>query len=319
MFFIENNILNIGNLLVREPESNYNNKASPNIISNIDIERLLKDPKKNYHRNSLISITLIDLTSDYFELNWKEDSTIFSKNQKPLIVNRSEDAKTVKKLFAIDFQNKNIVYNGPGQNYTHYHLRYVGLIFALYFTYKTFQIFLIEDKKNKLYLIMPILGIIVLLVNTIFGFPQNNFDPRTGDTFKVFYYSFLIPYPIIFVFKNIKLKKIKHILLISTFIFFTIINLGFPKSNSEDLDLEIKTSVENTILCEVNKTVINRTFITENKINCNDKSIQGNLNTKLSKIPYISIVLFIITIFILLTEFLTKKSKSIFSFFQKLK
>ena len=80
---------------------------------------------------------------------------------------------------------------------------------------------------------MPILGIIVLLVNTIFGFPQNNFDPRTGDTFKVFYYSFLIPYPIIFVLKNIKLKKIKHILLISTFIFFTIINLGFPKSNSE--------------------------------------------------------------------------------------
>ena len=74
-------MLGIGNLLDREPESNYNNKASLNIVTNLDFERLLKDPKKNYHRNSVISITLIDLISDYFELNWKEDSVMFNMDQ----------------------------------------------------------------------------------------------------------------------------------------------------------------------------------------------------------------------------------------------
>ena len=70
------------------------------------------------------------------------------------------------------------------------------------------------------------------------------------------------------------------------------------------------TSVENTIFCEINKTMINNTFITENKISCNDKSINGDLNTKLSNIPYVSIVLFIFSIFSMLPKFLRRKLKN---------
>ena len=113
---IENNILGIGNFLERNPEPNYNFKAPSNIIYNLDTERLLKDPKKNYHRDSLIAITLIDFTGDYFELNWKEDSVLFSKNIKPLIVSRDKDLDNENlKLFNLDAELKNIVYSGPGQ------------------------------------------------------------------------------------------------------------------------------------------------------------------------------------------------------------
>ena len=116
---IENNILGIGNFLERNPEPNYNFKAPSNIIYNLDTERLLKDPKKNYHRDSLIAITLIDFTGDYFELNWKEDSVLFSKNIKPLIVSRDKDLDNENlKLFNLDAELKNIVYSGPGPNYT---------------------------------------------------------------------------------------------------------------------------------------------------------------------------------------------------------
>ena len=46
LIFLENINLGIGNLYSRSPEENYNNKASSEIILNLDFERLLKDPKK---------------------------------------------------------------------------------------------------------------------------------------------------------------------------------------------------------------------------------------------------------------------------------
>lgn len=75
----ENYFLEIGNILDRQPEENYNNRADSKFIYSVDFERLRKDPKKDYHNESLLAITMIDLFSDYFELNWKEDSVLFSE------------------------------------------------------------------------------------------------------------------------------------------------------------------------------------------------------------------------------------------------
>ena len=132
-------------------------------------------------------------------------------------------------------------------------LKISNLLVSIFFIFLTFKYFFKEKKVNKAYLVFPFIGIFVLLINTIFGFPQNNFDPSFGDTYKVFYYSFLIPFSIIFLLKNINIKNFKNIVFILVFLLFTFVNLGFPKSNNENLDLEIKESVENTVFCELNK------------------------------------------------------------------
>lgn len=299
LIFLENFNLGIGNLYNRSPEDNYNNKANPQIILNVDLERLLKDPKKNYHKDSLFSITLIDLMSDYFELNWKEDSTLFSTNIKPLVVGELNVSNNeYYKLFYIDFDNKEIKYSGPGIEYLTYVTTYFSMIFSLFFLYLYFKVFFTNKLNEVFYNLFPLIGIFVLILNAVFGFPQNNFDPNVGDTFKVFYYSFLIPFPIIMIFKNIDFKKIKNYFFILLFIFFTYINLGFPKSNNEYLDLELKKRVENTLFCELNRAIFQTSFITENIIECKDIKNNGKIKTNFVHIPYISLGLFFLHLFL---------------------
>ena len=130
------------------------------------------------------------------------------------------------------------------------------------------------------------------MVNSLFGFPQNNFDPLVGDTLKVFYYSFLIPLPVLIVFKNLKRVKIKNVVFITLFLFFTIFNFGFPKANNENLDLAIKSNVENTLFCEINSIFIEPTFITENKIECSEINPGNKITTGIQNIPIFSTFLY---------------------------
>ena len=99
----------------------------------------------------------------------------------------------------------------------------------------------------------------------------------------MFYYSFLIPFSIIVVLKNINIKNFKNIVFILVFLLFTFVNLGFPKSNNENLDLEIKESVENTVFCELNKNIIENSFITEVKVQCIDQNVFGPIKTDIKK------------------------------------
>ena len=289
----ENYLLNIGNILDREPEKKYDNVAPFEFIYTLDVERLLKDPKKDYHKNSLFAITLIDLQNDYFELNWKEDSVLFSKNIKPLIVGSEKNPeKNYPRLFNIDWQSKNIIYAGPGQEYLIYFKDYIGLIISLVFLCLVLYYFYKESLTNKVYILFPFFGILILIINSIFGFPQNNFDPLVGDTLKVFYYSFLIPLPVLIVFKNLKRLKIKNMLFLILFIAFTIFNLGFPKANNEKFDLAIKSNVENTLFCEINSLFIEPTFITENKIECSEINPGNKISTSIRRIPIFSTCLY---------------------------
>jgi hypothetical protein len=288
----ENYWLGIGNVLQREAEENYDNQASLDFIYQLDFERLRKDPKKNYHRESLIAITVIDLYSDYFELNWKEDSVLFSKKIKPLIVERNLDKNLNLKLLNLERDLKHIVYSGPHPNYLPYQITYLGLFFSFLSFYLVFYYLFKKNTKHKEYIIFPFLGIMVLLINAILGFPQNNFDPNVADTFKVFYYSFLIPFSLLVIINNINFKKINNILLIIAFTIFSFINLGFPKVNDEKFDQFLIQSVENSLFCEVNSTFIEPTLAYENKINCIKFVPSGNISTNFQRIPYVSFLLF---------------------------
>ena len=84
--------------------------------------------------------------SDYFELNWKEDSTLFSKNIKPLVVGELKNSgDEYYKLFSLDFNNKEIKYFGPGLDYLTYVTTYIAMIFSLFFLYLYLKVFLLID------------------------------------------------------------------------------------------------------------------------------------------------------------------------------
>ena len=104
---------------------------------------------------------------------------LFSKNQIFL------------KLPELNLEKKEIIIFVQDEN-PNYFLRkttsaILGLVFFLFFL--TF--FQRADKKKKFF-IMPYVGYFILLIHVISGFPENNFDPKIGDTLKPFYYSFLL-------------------------------------------------------------------------------------------------------------------------------
>ena len=83
---------------------------------------------------------------------------------------------------------------------------------------------------------LPFCGLTILIINSL-GFPSKNFDPETGDLFKVHYYSFFVCISLIFLLAFIYSKtnyiRFTMILLIPVFL----ITIGFPKTmTSENLN-----------------------------------------------------------------------------------
>ena len=74
------------------------------------------------------------------------------------------------KLFSLDFDNKEIKYFGPGLDYLTYVTTYIAMIFSLFFLYLYLKVFFTNRLKDKFYNLFPLIGIFILLVNTIFTF-----------------------------------------------------------------------------------------------------------------------------------------------------
>ena len=309
LFFsnFENNRLGVGNVLNRSPEVQYQNLAEIQILYSIDLERLYKDPMKNYHKDSAIAITLLDTFGDYFELNWKEDSVLFSTNIKPIIVYKDVKNAELNKLFYLDLDKKNIVYNGPQPHYFDFIVNYLGIIFTfIFYLLLIFQLINTESNKLRIFLLAPFIGVGVLFANAYLGFPQLNYDPNTSDTFKVFYYSYLLVIPLCLIINKIKFSS-RSLALLIVYILFFAFNLGFPKQNNEDFDKKIVSQVETSITCFMDKNIFEPTFISDQTIDCNNLSKKKiNMNLENRNIPFTNNFLFLFLTFLL---FLTTSNK----------
>ena len=87
---------------------------------------------------------------------------------------------------------------------------------------------LIIKKINIEIYLFSLFGIAILLVQSVLGFPKQNWDPLVGDSIKPFYWIFLT---LSFVFIFIDLLSKKYIKFFAV-VFFIIVNLyilGFPK------------------------------------------------------------------------------------------
>ena len=159
----------------------------------INLFDLYFNPYRNYHADSLVGITLLDLFNDYFNRYWNHPRSLFSLDRVNL------------ELFS-DYPRRNL-----------------SVLLSILFIFYSF-------KKSNKYKLLYLIGLAVLTL-TAFGFFGLHFNPGKGDTVKTHYYFFLIAISFIFITldlfnsKNFWINYSKTIFLLVLFIFI----FGFPK------------------------------------------------------------------------------------------
>ena len=180
--FIENYITNENSILSRASYEKYDNKASLNILYKNPVGKSRQIGGFTLDENTLIGIALLDTFGDHFNFYWDKDISLFNKHRKNIIL-----ASESSELISFDFKNRFIFYNGPLKDKVDLLRSYTSYLFTLLlFTF--IFLFSFKDKKNRVFYLSPFIGMFILYINSL-GIPENNFDPFTSDTFKVFYYS----------------------------------------------------------------------------------------------------------------------------------
>ncbi len=284
VIFIEDSNVNNRNLLNPSHDKKYDNKAPFSIIYNLEVKDLVKTPYKNNLSSSFIGITLLDTFGDYFDLYWNNDSSNFFKNRKQLIIYKSENSKILP------------IYNSETKQFTVYSSKSdsnyansgdlirdsISWILTLLFYFLLFKLFRKKTQYKK-FLIAPFIGMLILLFTSISGFPVKNYDPLVSDTYKVFYYSYMVVIAFMFVsselFDRNFLKKFYFVPIILIFFFI----LGFPKVHSDEFDKKIVQMNSYSELCEVNDILLKTLSYPDS--DCSEKiKIADNTGTKLDSL-----------------------------------
>tara|TARA_B100001029_G_C15063999_1_gene461634 strand:+ start:18135 stop:19772 length:1638 start_codon:yes stop_codon:yes gene_type:complete len=203
-----------------QPES-YNDKADISFAYNINLRDLYSVPFSNYHRDSFISITLLDTFGDYFNIYWNNDESLF-RSDKKIFFNSRERAYLT--LFLSSFF-------------------YLSIIYVLS-----------KKIKYKYLLSSPFIGMLTMLGVSLFI----QFNSERGDMVKTYYYSYLLGISFVFLIaiylKYIKRNTYKYISVFIYILLFLFL-VGFPKT-SNDLRIELISQQNNTsILCRLNNNL----------------------------------------------------------------
>ncbi len=265
--FIENYITNENSILSRASYEKYDNKASLNILYKNPVGKSRQIGGFTLDENTLIGIALLDTFSDHFNFYWDKDISLFNKHRKNIIL-----ASESSELISFDFKNRFIFYNGPLKDKVDLLRSYTSYLFTLLlFTF--IFLFSFKDKKNRVFYLSPFIGMFILYINSL-GIPENNFDPFTSDTFKVFYYS---PFIILSFFYCLFFLVNKRFFVFFSiiFIFLNLYIVGFPKQDSSQYYSELEDLNSVNVLCEINKVIIHDI---DNKSYCVDQEREICLN-----------------------------------------
>ena len=258
----ENEQLNKFSVLDFQITENYNNSANLSIIYKNELGPRQSFNNFEFDVGTLLGITVLDTFSDHFNFFWDKDVSFFNQHRKEIIVENSS-----VNFFEIDTTNRNIKYNGPFKESLKNLRLIIGVCLTILF-YIFILFFSVKQKKYRLYILSPFIGMLILLINAL-GFPTNNFDPFVADTFKTFYYSpFLI---LSFTFLLISLKQMSifiQISLIVLYVFTMIFIYGFPKQDSSEYIADLNDRNVRSVMCETNKYLI---FDLNNKSECLSK------------------------------------------------
>ncbi len=227
---------------------NYKNVASIGFLTNLNMVDLLFSPTFGTQNDSFIGITLLDLFGDYYKVNLASNDNYFIYNQ--INIFESIDKKSLSRNF----------------------IELFSAIAFIFLVIKTSN----KNKQIKLFLLSPLIGMVVLLLNS-YGFPSMNFDPLKGDTVKVSYYAFFIS--LSFVFLVCELLKQTNVFkngFLIFLIFLMIYVLGFPKNDYSKISENIDTKIELSLFCTP-LSLFNSHTSSENCNNVVKKSCEYNL------------------------------------------
>ena len=142
-----------GNRIIDRPyDSEYDYKANPKILLNINLYEIVKHPffslNKNgetYHSKSVINILLLDTFGDYFNQIFDDEVNYFAKHRKNIFTNNSEVTFS---------ETRQINYKGIFNQYLINNLNHIRKLISLMFSvifYFSILIFSYRDKPNRKY------------------------------------------------------------------------------------------------------------------------------------------------------------------------
>ena len=290
----ENYEITNNNLFERDYDESYDNKAKFSSIFRFNLKTIFTQPVFDYeyqigkysvHANSIINITILDSFGDYFNQLYDFNLNYFETNRKDLFTSYGDSLLN---------ESRQILYSGPFSPIFDTNLNLIrktlSNLYSVFF-YMSLIAFIFIHRTYRKYFIMPFVGIFTLYINSL-GFPSNNFNPYLGDTYKAFYYSFLIS--IAFVFVVIKyLELINSIKLLKyVFLIFWVISIGFiaghPKQNDQYFSEYLVTSNQYSLFCSFNNLLFFDNNIidkihTSGNINNLSSDCNKNENTNLQK------------------------------------
>lgn len=305
---LENYVLNGQTITEVNHTENYNNKASLDFFTNVNVKALKNNPNRYFHSDSFISITLFDTFNDFFLLYWNSEYTQLNKDRAEFfkIITRTNQEPPIK----IKFDKENFIFTLSGnfddrwsdEDYINETRMRFSFIFSLIF-YSLLFLFSLFKKKFRAILLAPFLAMFIISLSSLGIFGTNNFDPLVGDSVKTFYYSYvlLLSFSILLseIFSFEVLKKLVSFFIILLFLFF----MGFPfnySDNSKDV-IFYKNSLLTT--CKLNQQVTD-IFFDIDKVYCEDTNFLRNsifpikqarsLSNNIAKVPIINLFLFLI-------------------------
>lgn len=222
IFSYENYLINGVWFFDHNTPPEYSYKADFNFLFNFDLNTLLFTPYQHNVSDSALSIILLETFDDYYHLYWNNDKSLFNLGQ-------------------LKFGNLQFI------------VQYIGIGITSMF-YCLIIFFSIFHKKNRLYLLSPFIGILVMLAVSLFI----QFNPDTGDQIKNYYYATLLAFTFVHLFlilnKYIKFKYLIILLILQVFITSYIV--GFPKEYSENMELKLVDQIIPTKFCKAYKNFV---------------------------------------------------------------
>ena len=274
---VENNISNGKNILDIQSgaalESNYDFKAPKSIFYKTNLYKLFSSPIKHNHADSFIAITLLETNGDYFDLYWDNDATQYFKSRLK-IFNFQQSDEIKFPIFDSESRSITIFQQRLTDVYIYETL---ALILSIILFISLFYVLIIAPEY-RIYLIAVFIGMTVILVHAITGYPKNNYDPLVGDTFKPLYYSFTLlfsfSFAIIICFEK-KIFRFYHLFIYCLLIIFI---LGFPKNDFSEIDDRFIQKLEHSTFCEVEKNIyVEETLRLDIECNPSYESAEKNL------------------------------------------
>ena len=246
-------------------ESNYDFKAPKSVAYKTNLYKLFTSPVKHNHADSFIAITLLETNGDYFDLYWDNDATqYFKSRQNNILFEQSNEIKAPK----VNLEDKTITIFQQRSTDTYLRETLSLLLSIIFFTSLIFALIILP--KYRFYLISGFIGMFVILIHTITGYPTNNFDPLVGDTFKPLYYGFVLLLSASFLISSFSERnsfKFRHLIIYCLCILFI---LGFPKNEILAYDNFLIQKVESSMFCTFEKNIYFENNA-EEFINCNSK------------------------------------------------